>query len=111
MKENCFRLYQAGGKVVIGTDLMRSRDFSKDAVIPTIELRQLCQAGLPFMEAFKAGTIYAAQVCGTDSEEGTIQVGKLANLIAVKEPLDESFHALDHVPFVMHYGTVIKDER
>ena len=111
MKENCRRLYDAGGKVVIGTDLMRSRDFSKDAVIPTTELRQLCEAGIPFTEAIKAGTIYGAEVCGTADEEGTIEVGKLANLIAVPGTVDESFTALDSVPFVMHYGRIIKDVR
>ena len=111
MRENCRRLYDAGGKIVIGTDLMRSKDFSKDAVIPTVELRQLVEAGIPFGEAIKAGTIYAAEVCGTDREEGTIEPGKLANLIAVPGTVDESFRALEQVPFVMHYGVVIRDDR
>lgn len=111
MRENCRRLYDAGGKVVIGTDLMRSKDFTKDAVIPTVELRQLVEAGIPFGEAVKAGTIYAAEVCGTDKEEGTIEPGKLANLIAVPGTVDGSFRALERVPFVMHYGVVIRDDR
>lgn len=111
MRENCKRLYDAGGKIVIGTDLMRSKDFSRDARIPTIELRQLVESGIPFREAIKAGTIYAAEVCGTDREEGTIAPGKRANLIAIPGTLDETFQALNDVPFVMHYGVVIRDER
>lgn len=110
MRENCKRLYDAGGKVVIGTDLMHSKDFSKDAVIPTIELRQLVEAGLPFEEAIKAGTGYAAEVVGTAAEEGTLEVGKLANIIVVKGEVDETFAALDNVPFVMHYGSIIKNQ-
>lgn len=111
MRENCKRLYDAGGKVVIGTDLMRSKDFRRDAAIPTVEMRQLAEAGIPFREIIKAGTIYAAEVCGTDKEEGTIEVGKQANLIAVPGQVDEAFRALDAVPFVMHYGKIIKDIR
>lgn len=110
MRDNCKRLYDAGGKVVVGTDLMRSKDFRKDAVIPTIELRQLVQAGIPFLEAIKAGTLYAAQVAGTAQEEGTLEPGKLANLIAVRGEVDEEFRALERVDFVMHYGTVIKNQ-
>lgn len=111
MRENCKRLYDAGGKIVIGTDLMRSKDFRKDAKIPTIELKQLVEAGIPFREAIKAGTIYAAEVAGTAQEEGTLEPGKLANLIAVKGTVDEDFEALDQVAFVMHYGAVIKNQR
>lgn len=111
MRENCKRLYDAGGKIVIGTDLMRSKDFRKDAKIPTIELKQLVEAGIPFREAIKAGTIYAAEVAGTAQEEGTLEPGKLANLIAVKGTVDEDFEALNQVAFVMHYGAVIKNQR
>ena len=110
MKQNCLRLYRAGGKVVIGTDLMRSRDFRKDAAIPVTELRQLTEAGIPFAEALKAGTLYAAQAVGTDAEEGTLEPGKLANLIVVPGEVDAGFAALAHVPFVMHYGTIIRNE-
>ena len=108
MLSNLKRFYDAGGKIVLGTDLIHSRDFKKDAVIPTVEMRQLLAAGIPFKEAIKAGTISAAEVVGTADEEGTIEVGKLANLIAVRGRVDETFRALDSVSFVMHYGTIIK---
>lgn len=34
MGENLGRFYRAGGKIVVGTDLIHSRDYRKDAVIP-----------------------------------------------------------------------------
>ena len=46
---------------------------------------------------------------GTEALEGTLTVGKEANLIAVAGTVDLSFDALRTVPFVMHYGTVIKN--
>lgn len=109
MRENLRRFYEAGGKIAIGTDLIHSNNFIKDAVIPTIELRHLAEVGLPFQEVIKTGTIYPAELIGTAREEGTIEVGKLANLIAVPGEVDETFKALDNVPFVMHYGTVVKN--
>ena len=111
MRENLKRFYDAGGTIVLGTDLMRSRNWAKAAAIPTAEMRQLAESGVPFPEIIKAGTISAAQAVGTADEEGSIEIGKLANLIAVRGPVDESFRALEQVPFVMHYGTIIKDQR
>ncbi len=110
MLSNLKRFYDAGGKIVLGTDLIHSSDFKRDAVIPTVEMRQLIKCGIPFMEAIKAGTISAAEVVGTAEEEGTLEVGKLANIIAVKGTVDETFAALDDVKLVMHYGTVIKNQ-
>lgn len=109
MRENLKRFYDAGGKIVLGTDLIHSKDFKKDATIPVVEMRQLVESGIPFREAIKAGTISAAEVVGTAQEEGTIEAGKLANLIAVKGRVDESFQQLKQVAFVMHYGTIIKN--
>lgn len=109
MLDNLKRFYDAGGKIVLGTDLIHSRDYKKEATIPTVEMRQLLKAGIPFHEAIKAGTISAAEVVGTAKEEGTIETGKLANLIAVRGTVDETFDALNHVLLVMHYGTVIKN--
>ena len=110
MVENLRRFYQAGGKIVIGTDLIHSTDFSREAVIPVVELRHLASIGMELQEIIKTGTLYAAQVIGTEKEEGTITVGKEANLIAVPGEVDLGFEALRSVPFVMHYGTVIKNQ-
>ncbi len=110
MIDNLRRYYQAGGKIVLGTDLIHSQDFSKDAAIPIAELRALIQAGLSLQEAIQAGTISAAEVVGTGSEEGRIAEGFLANLVAVPGKVDTSFEALTHVKLVMHNGIVIRNE-
>lgn len=112
MVDNLGRYHRAGGRVVIGTDLIHSRDFMKDAVIPVPELRALTGVGFTLQEAIAAGTITAAQVVGTGDEEGLIEEGRLANLVAVSGPVDESFAALDreNVKLVLHYGSVIRNE-
>lgn len=112
MVDNLDRYHRAGGKVVIGTDLIHSRDFSKDAVIPVPELKALTSVGVTIQDAIKAGTIAAAEVVGTGAEEGLIEAGRLANLIAVPGLVDESFAALnrENVKLVLHYGAIIRNE-
>ena len=111
MEENLGRFYRAGGKIVVGTDLMHSRDFQKDAVIPVPELKHLHAAGLPMDAILRAATLSGAEVVGTGTAEGRIAPGYLANLVAVPGEVDESFEALRQVKLVMHQGTIIRDER
>ena len=112
MVDNLGRYHKAGGRVVIGTDLIHSSDFNRDAVIPVPELKALTGVGFTLQEAIAAGTITAAEVVGTGEEEGLIEEGRLANLIAVQGSVDESFAALDrkNVKLVLHYGQVIRNE-
>ena len=112
MADNLGRYHKAGGRIVIGTDLIHSMNFSQDAVIPVPELKALTSVGLTLQQAIAAGTITAAEVVGTGDEEGLIQEGRLANLIAVSGSVDESFAALDreNVKLVLHYGTIIRAE-
>ena len=111
MEENLGRFYRAGGKIVVGTDLIHSRDYRKDAVIPVPELRHLHAAGLPMNAILRAATRSGAEVVGTGATEGRLIPGYLANLVAVPGRVDETFEALRHVALVMHRGTVIRDER
>ena len=111
MEKNLGRFYRAGGKIVVGTDLIHSRDYRKDAVIPVPELRHLHAAGLPMNAILRAATLSGAEVVGTGNIEGRIAAGYLANLVAVPGKVDESFDALRQVKLVMHRGTIIRDER
>ena len=112
MVENLGRYHRAGGRIVIGTDLIHSSDFMRDAVIPVPELRALTGTGFSLQEAIAAGTITAAEVVGTGREEGLIEEGRLANLIAVPGTVDESFTALnrENIKLVLHYGHIIRNE-
>ena len=111
MEENLGRFYLAGGKIVVGTDLMHSQDFRKDAVIPVVELRHLHTAGLPMNAIIRAATLSGAEVVGTGAQEGRIAPGYDANLVAVPGTVDKDFDALRQVKLVMHRGSIIRDER
>jgi imidazolonepropionase-like amidohydrolase len=89
---------------------MRMEQMPEVATVPIKEFQLLHQAGLSVQEVLAAATLNAAYVCKVDDRLGSIEVGKQANLIAIQTPLDESFEALRHVEFVMHGGTIIKQQ-
>lgn len=106
--DNCRRFHEFGGMLVVGTDTMRMESQPHVATMPVREFQLLHEAGLTVDEVIEAATINAARVCFLDKEMGSIEVGKRANIIAVKDPIDDSFAALSHVEFVMNLGTIIK---
>jgi imidazolonepropionase-like amidohydrolase len=75
------RLDAAGGRIVAGTDE------PTPGLVPGFSLHRemelLVEAGLTPMRAIQAATKTAAQFLGKSNELGTIEVGKLADLIVV----------------------------
>ena len=106
--DNVRRFVAFGGTVAVGTDTMRMESQPHVACMPVKELQLLHKAGLTVPEVIDAATITAAKLCKIDDQVGSIEVGKQANIIAVKDPIDETFEALSHVEFVMNRGKVIK---
>lgn len=106
--DNTARFIQKGGMVCVGTDTMRMESQPHVATMPIREFQLLHRAGLSVSEVIDAATIHAARFCHIDREVGSIQVGKQANIIAVRDTIDATFEALSHVAFVMNRGTAIK---
>ena len=69
-------LHQNGITIVPGTD-----DFPGFALHRELELYSL--AGIPNADVLRAATLTSAKVSGKDSEVGTVEVGKRANLILI----------------------------
>jgi imidazolonepropionase-like amidohydrolase len=75
--------------------------------MPLREMKLLMQAGLQPMEVIQAGTAQAATVCGHGDELGTLELGKLADLIIVDgNPLTD-IEAMIRVVAVIKGGEVI----
>jgi imidazolonepropionase-like amidohydrolase len=73
----------AGVKIVAGTD---AGGHGHPANAGELEL--LVKAGLTPMQAIQAGTGWAAECCGKETELGTVEKGKLADLVIVRgDPL------------------------
>jgi imidazolonepropionase-like amidohydrolase len=68
----------------------------------------MIEAGMPAMEAIKAATINAAELLGEKDKLGSIEVGKMADIVAVDgDPLKDS-QVFGKVIFVMKDGVVYK---
>ena len=107
--ESIARAYQAGVKIAMGTDA---------GVMPhgtnLRELGLMCQIGMSPMESIVATTKTAAECLGWDDKVGTLEKGKLADLIITKtNPLTDiqSLENNDNIVFVMKGGEVLKDIR
>lgn len=107
--ESISRAHKAGVKISMGTDA---------GVMPhgtnLRELGLMVNIGMTPMETILATTKKAAECLGWEAEVGTIQAGKLADLIIVKaNPLQDirSLENVDNIAFVMKDGRIVKDQR
>ncbi len=99
------RAHQQGVKVAVGVDL---GGYMTDPVVFVREMTVLVEAGLTPMQAIQAGTRVGAELLRWDDRLGTVQVGKLADLVAVSGDPLEDMKALERVEFVMIGGKVAK---
>jgi imidazolonepropionase-like amidohydrolase len=91
-------------KLVVGLDLGAS---GVDPAFYAREFAVFVEAGIPPMEAIQAGTRVAAELMRWD-DLGTVEVGKLADVIAVPgNPLDD-ISALERVSMVMIAGRLVR---
>lgn len=93
---------RAGVKVLAGTDQV---GFPVRQGVR--ELARLVEAGLTPMEAIRAATILNAEMLGRDHELGSIEPGKLADVIAVPGNPLADLSVLERVSFVMLGGEVV----
>jgi imidazolonepropionase-like amidohydrolase len=77
------------------------------------ELERLVERGFTPMEALEAGTRIASEVLGLENQIGTIEVGKLADLVVVQgNPMDDVGVLLpeEAVHLVMQGGKLVKEK-
>jgi imidazolonepropionase-like amidohydrolase len=92
--EGVQKAYKAGVKIVCGGDSVPTGEFT------LWELENLVWAGMTEMDALIAATRTSAELCGVVDRLGTVEEGKLADLIVVSaNPLDDirNIHKLKHV--------------
>jgi imidazolonepropionase-like amidohydrolase len=96
------RAYRAGVRIGTGSDV----DLDETAAQ---EVRMLLQAGLSPIDALRATTQAAARILFLDDELGTVEVGKIADLILLEgNPLQDAA-ALDRVAYVIHDGAIVRE--
>ncbi len=97
------KAYKAGVKVAFGTD---AGVFKHG--LNAKEFQYMTEAGMPIMEALKSATMVAAEVLEMKDQLGSIEVGKLADIIATDANPLTDVKTLMNVTFVMKEGVVYK---
>ena len=82
-RKNFVRLKDAGVRLAVGTDSNTS--FAPVGLITHKEVEALVEAGLSPMEALVAGTRGSAEWAGASDRVGTLEPGKLADMIILEE--------------------------
>ena len=94
--------FEQGVPVAYGSDTIFPHEWSAR------EFSAMTALGLPEIEAIRAATKNAAELLGIEDEAGTLEAGKLADIIAVKGNPLERIDILEDVRFVMKSGVVVK---
>jgi len=94
-----------GVKIALGTDA---------AVYPhgrnAGEFVRLVELGMKPVDALKAGTSVDAELLGVSDRTGTLEAGKLADIVAVSGNPLENIGQVEKVRFVMKDGVVWRKE-
>ena len=95
----------AGGKLLIGPDTTSLNHATMLPGISTVrEMQLLVDTGLTPMQAIKAATIWPAQTLGKDKDLGSVEEGKLADLLVLPRNPLEDITAYQEIEKVMQNG-------
>ena len=100
------RALQMGVKIALGTDA---------AVYPhgnnALEFMLMANDGMPPAQALRAGTSVAADLLGLQNKIGSIEAGKVADIVATPGNPLEDIKVTQSVVFVMKDGVVFRNDR
>ena len=99
------RALRRGVKIAFGTD---AGGFPWDAVNEAKEFEYETRYGMTPMQAIQSATRTAAELLDMSDQIGTIEAGKLADIVAVPGDPLQDITAMQRVSFVMKDGTIYK---
>ena len=105
MKGNFAKAYKAGVNIAFGTDSGVSKHGinAQEAIL-------MHKAGMSPMDIIKSATINTADLISKSESLGTLEVGKMADIIATDASPLKNIEELLDVDFVMKSGVVIKHQ-
>lgn len=110
VKSNAERLMRAvrfGVRVAFGSDEYYNVPGYTRGQASLLTLQAYQEAGMPPLEVLRAATINSAELMGVGNRIGSLEAGRLADIIAVEgNPLDD-VKALRKIRFVMKDGVVV----
>lgn len=106
---NAKTFFDAGLLVAAGTDAAYPGVFQGEGLHHELEL--LVEAGLRPLDAISMATRNAAQLIGTDKEWGTLEPGKVANVVVINGRPDQKVQDTRNIELVMLRGKVLDREK
>jgi len=110
-QERLKRAKKMGVPIAAGSDMYLKMPGKNRGQASLLVYEAYAQAGMTSMEIIHAATGNAAELLGMRERIGTLEVGKLADIIAVPGDPLKDIKALEHAKFVMKGGKVVKDEK
>ena len=103
MQETFRKAYRAGVNIAFGTDagVQPHGENGKEFIY-------MVEAGMPPIEAIRSATLHASRLLGVDDRLGTLEPGKIADIIAVPGDPTEDIKRMTNVRFVMKDGRIYK---
>ncbi|HCW07730.1 MAG TPA: amidohydrolase [Cytophagales bacterium] len=105
LQETFGKAYKLGVKIAFGTDA---------GVFPhgenAKEFGYMVEAGMPAMEALLSAMQVNANILGMGDKIGSLEKGKMADIVAVDEDPTKNIATMTKVTFVMKDGVVYKNE-
>lgn len=98
------KAYKRGVKIAFGTDVGVQPHGTNWK-----EFVYMKQYGMPEMAAIKSATMETAKLLGIEKDLGSLEVGKIADIIAVKGNPLKDISVMENVAFVMKEGKVYKN--
>jgi len=103
-EETFRRAMKAGVKIAFGTDA-GGFDWKQN---PAQEFKYMTDWGMTRAQAIRSATVTAAELLGMQDQIGAIEVGKLADIVAVAGDSLKDITVLQKVDFVMKGGVVYR---
>jgi imidazolonepropionase-like amidohydrolase len=108
---NLSKFVESGVQIALGNDytFIPQNGFDHfDLGMPMHEITRMNEAGMTPMQIIIASTRNAAHVCGLEKDLGTLEIGKLADILVVSTNLLQDLSALTQVQMVIHAGEIIR---
>jgi imidazolonepropionase-like amidohydrolase len=101
-------LAEHGGRLLFGTDTPCAPLYSNPPGLNGWwEIQSLAAAGVAPSQIFRAATLANAQALGLDQQIGTVEVGKRANLLLLRDDPSQTIQAYAHIDKVILGGQLL----
>src|SRR5262245_11085905 len=97
------KAWKAGVTIMFGTDTGVGPHGSNGK-----EFGYMVEAGMPVLDAIRSATMVPAKYLGIDGRPGSVEAGKVADIVGVPGDPVKDVHVLENVSFVMKEGVVYK---